>query len=230
LPDLTGMTSDALDEIGLERTIDASTLRPTIPSSRVVGRAITVLNVPFEGTVQEALIGGRSLLADIEAHNISEPGDVLVVQGVDRISNMGAIMASFAQRQGQVGAIVDGGVRDVDHSRNIGYPMWCRSVSPITGKWRIRTIGINVEVTICGLPVRPGDLVVADEVGVCFVPAEAAADILIRCQRMAKQERVRLDRIGAGIPIAEILNSERDKMTEIQSGLKAEKRAVAGET
>ena len=116
---------------------------------------------------------GVSGLGEIEAHNLAEPGDVLVLQGVDQVSNLGGISATIGHRQGEIGAIVDGGVRDVDHSRDIGYAIWSKSVSPITGKWRVETVAVNKPVTICGIAVNPGDLVLADETGVCFIPRAA---------------------------------------------------------
>ncbi len=170
LPDLTGMSSDAMDELGIVGAVSASVLRPTNPKARLVGRALTVRNIAAKASVAEAVAGGVSGLAEIEAHNLAEPGDVLVLQGVDQISNMGGMSASIGKRQGQLGAIVDGAVRDVDHGRDIGYAIWSRSVSPITGKWRIETVAVNKPVTICGVNVSPGDLVLADETGVCFIP------------------------------------------------------------
>lgn len=205
LPDLTGMTSDALDELGIPGGIPGGLLRPTDPSARIVGRALTVHNVAREGSAIDAAASGVSLLADVEAHNLAEPGDVLVLQGVDLISNMGGILASIARRQGEIGAIVDGAVRDVNHSREIGYPVWSRSVSPITGKWRIRTIAINKDVTICGVKVSPGDIVVADEVGVCVVPRLRGRDVLQRAQAIATSEETRQRAIAAGAPIAEVM-------------------------
>ena len=59
--------------------------------------------------------------------------------------------------------MVDGGVRDVGQSRSIGFPIWSRDISPITGKWRCVTVEVNGPVSIAGLAVRPGDLVIADE-------------------------------------------------------------------
>jgi 4-hydroxy-4-methyl-2-oxoglutarate aldolase len=162
LPDLTGMSSDAMDELGIAGAVPASVLKPTNPAARVVGRALTIRNIAAKASVAEAVAGGISGLAEIEAHNLAEPGDVLVLQGVDQISNMGGMSASIGKRQGQVGAIVDGAVRDVDHGRDIGYAIWSRSVSPITGKWRIETVAVNKPVTICGVSVNPGDLVLAD--------------------------------------------------------------------
>ena len=173
LPDLTGMSSDAMDELGIAGVIPAGVLKPTDPKARLVGRALTVLNVAAKGTVAEAVAAGVSRLGEIEAHNLAEPGDVLVLQGVDQVSNLGGLSATIGHRQGEIGAIVDGGARDVDHSRGIGYPIWSRSVSPITGKWRIETVAINKPITICGVAVNPGDLVLADEIGVCFIRAAA---------------------------------------------------------
>ena len=118
---------------------------------------------------------------------------------------MGSISASIGHRQGELGAIVDGAVRDINHSREIGYSIWSRSVSPITGKWRIETIAVNRPVTICNIAVNPGDLVLADEVGVCFVPRARAAAVLERAQRIAEEEAARQDKIKTGAPLAEVM-------------------------
>jgi 4-hydroxy-4-methyl-2-oxoglutarate aldolase len=205
LPDLTGMSSDAMDELGIVGVVPAALLRPTDPTARIVGRALTVHNVATRTSVPEAVRTGVSMLAEIEAHNLAEPGDVLVLQGVDQISNMGSISASIGRRQGELGAIVDGAVRDIDHSREIGYAVWSRSVSPITGKWRIETVAVNQPVTICGVTVNPGDLVLADEVGVCFVPHARAAEVLARAQRIAANEEQRQAKIAAGAPVPDLL-------------------------
>jgi regulator of RNase E activity RraA len=127
---------------------------------------------------------------------------VLVIQGVDGISSMGSISAAIGKRQGEVGAIVDGAVRDIDRSRALGYPVWSRSVSPMTGKWRLETVGVNVPVTIAGVQVNPGDLIVADEVGVCVVPHARASDVLAAARTMAAAEEKRQQRIadGASVP------------------------------
>lgn len=205
LPDMTGMTSDAMDELGITGVVPGGILRPTSSNARMVGRALTVLNVPRDEPPAVVFQNSDSRLADVEAHNLAEPGDVLVLQGVDMISNMGGILASIAKRQGEVGAIVDGSVRDVSHSRDIGYPIWSRSLSPITGKWRIETIGINVPVIICGIAVNPGDIVLADEVGVCFVPPIHAEKVLDHALKIADSEEIRQKAITAGDPIREVM-------------------------
>jgi regulator of RNase E activity RraA len=198
LGDLTGTTSDAMDECRINGVVPGSTLRPTDAKARVVGRAITVLNQRREAGEMK-----KSGLGEIEAHNLAEPGDVLVIQGIAGVSSMGGVSASVGKRQGEAGAIVDGAVRDIDHSRNIGYPIWCSSVSPITGKWRIQTVAINRPVSICGISVSPGDLVIADEVGVCFVPLERAAEVLAVAQRLTKREDDRLAKLESGMPLKE---------------------------
>ena len=194
LGDLTGTTSDALDECGIA---GVALLRPTDPRARIVGQAITVENRRLES------LGKTSGLAEIEAHNLAEPGDVLVIQGVAGISSMGGISASVGRRQGEAGAVVDGAVRDIDRSRAIGYPVWSSGASPITGKWRIRTVAVNKPVSIAGVAVRPGDLVVADECGVCFVPFDRAAEVLAKAGQIEQSEKFRLERLAAGVPLAE---------------------------
>src|SRR3954463_3720621 len=203
LGDLTGTVSDALDDCDITGVVPASVLKPTDPGARIVGQAITVLN---RKSAERRKTSG---LADIEAHNLAEPGDVLVVQGVAGISSMGGVMASVGKRQGEIGAIVDGAVRDIDHSRSIGYPIWSAGVSPITGKWRIETMAVNDAVRIAGIEVKPGDLVIADECGVCFVPLARAAEVLGVAQRLAASEKARLDRLASGIPLSEYIKLPR---------------------
>lgn len=195
LADLTGTVSDALDECRIAAVVPGSVLKPTEPRARIVAQAVTVLNRRRNGKV--------SKLAEIEAHNLAAPGDVLVIQGVANVSSMGGISASVGRRQKEAGAIVDGAVRDADHSRRIGYPVWSSGVSPVTGKWRIETVAVNKPVTIAGIEVNPGDLVVADEVGVCFVPYARAAEVLAVARRLAASERERLDSLAAGTPLSE---------------------------
>jgi len=196
LGDLTGTTSDAMDECRIVGAVPGSVLRPTDPKARLVGQAITVFNQRREATSMQ-----KSGLGEIEAHKLAQPGDVLVIQGVANISSMGGVSASVGKRQGEAGAVVDGAVRDIDHSRKIGYPIWSSSVSPVTGKWRIQTVAINRPVSIAGIPVRPGDLVVADEVGVCFIPFDRAVEVLAVAQRLTKREDDRLAKLDSGLPL-----------------------------
>jgi 4-hydroxy-4-methyl-2-oxoglutarate aldolase len=209
LPDLTGTVSDAMDELGIVGAVPAAVLRPNDAKARVVGRALTVRNIAATAPVPDKVKAGVSGLGEIEAHNLAEPGDVLVVQGVDQVSNLGGMSATIGHRQGEIGAVVDGGARDVDHSRTIGMPVWSRSVSPITGKWRVETVAVNKPVAICGIGVNPGDVVLADETGICFIPRERAAEVLQRAQRNAAAEKLRDEKIASGAPITELIGKAR---------------------
>src|SRR5260370_15395013 len=111
-------------------------------------------------------------MAEFEAHNLALKGDVLVIQGVADVSNMGGLSAQTGRRQGEIGAIVQGGVRDVAQSRALDYPVWASDITPVTGKWRIETMEINGPVQIGEVRVAAGDLVVADDTGVCFIPRD----------------------------------------------------------
>ncbi|HUF81411.1 MAG TPA: RraA family protein [Burkholderiales bacterium] len=194
LGDLTGTVSDALDECSIA---GVALLRPTDPKARMVGQAITVENRRLE------VLSRNSGLADIEAHNLADPGDVLVIQGVAGISSMGGISAAIGKRQGESGAVVDGAVRDIDRSRALGYPVWSSGVSPVTGKWRIETVAVNKPVSIGGVQVHPGDIVVADECGVCFVPYARVAEVLARARQIEQSEKLRLEKLAAGMPLSE---------------------------
>jgi 4-hydroxy-4-methyl-2-oxoglutarate aldolase len=204
LADLTGTVSDAMDELGLEGVVPASVLAPTLPRSRIVGPALTLRNVEQRDNAFKGAQERISRMAEIEAHNLAEPGDVLVIEGVIGISNMGGLSASIGRRQGEAGAIVDGGVRDIEQQREIGFPVWTRGVSSITGKWRLQTVAVNGTVRICGVQVRPGDLVVADEGAVCFVPQEHVAAVLRRAREIGDGEARRYADIQAGMPVPEL--------------------------
>jgi len=209
LEDLSGVVSDALDELGIAGAVPSSVLRPTSPGARLCGPALTVLNRPLGVPVAQAVQANVSRLGEIEAHNLARAGDVLVIQGVEGVSSMGAISASIGRRQGEAGAVVDGAVRDIAHSRGIGYPVWSKGASPITGKWRIETVAINVPVSICGISVGPGDLVVADEAGVCFVPRERAADVLAVVQKILRYEENRMRQIADGVSVPDLAKAPR---------------------
>jgi 4-hydroxy-4-methyl-2-oxoglutarate aldolase len=207
LGDPTGIVSDVMDELGIPAgVIGASVLKPTIPGTSIVGPALTLRNIAQR---QDPLAGARtgvSKMAEFEAHNLARAGDVLVIQGVASMSNMGGISAQTGKRQGEIGAIVMGGVRDLAHSRAVKYPIWAKDFTPVTGKWRLETVEINGEIVIEGVRVMPGDLVVADDTGVCFIPRDHILEVLEACEKKAKAEEDRCKAIDAGVPVPEFAN------------------------
>jgi 4-hydroxy-4-methyl-2-oxoglutarate aldolase len=203
--DPTGVISDAMDELGIPAgVIGASVLKPTMAGTTMVGPALTVRNVLQR---IDPLAGARNhvnRMAEFEAHNLATPGDVLVIQGVSAISNMGGISAQTGKRQGEAGAVVMGGIRDIAHSRAVGYPLWASEISPVTGKWRLETVEINGSIQVGEIRVEPGDLVVADDTGVCFIPRDYILEVLELAESKAKAEGLRCKAIDGGIPVPDI--------------------------
>ncbi|WP_129780805.1 RraA family protein [Peristeroidobacter soli] len=206
LEDMSGAVSDALDEHGIEGCVPGSTLPVTLRHARICGPALTLRNVPQRNQPFKDALERVSKMAEIEAHNLAQRGDVLVLQGVDKVSNMGGISASIAHRQGVIGAIVDGGIRDVSQTRDIAFPVWSRGPCSITGKWRLQTVAVNQTVSIDGVQCAPGDLVIADEGGVCFVPRNLVPSVLKRAQEIIAGEARRYADIRDGMSVPELAN------------------------
>lgn len=204
LVDLTGTISDAFDELGIVGVIPAYVLPPVSPGKRIVGPALTVRNIARTTQIHKAANERRNTMGESEAHNLAEPGDVIVIQGVVGCSNMGGQSATIGMRQGEIGAIVDGTLRDPDQYRSMGWPVWCRGFTPMTGKWRMQTVEVNGTVQIAGIAVKPGDLVCADEAGICFVPHARAAEVLEVARKIDAGDTKRKGDIDTGISVAEL--------------------------
>jgi hypothetical protein len=89
----------------------------------------------------------------------------------------------------------------VAHSRALDYPVWASDITPVTGKWRIETVEINGPVQIGEVRVAAGDLVVADDTGVCFIPRDVVLEVLDAAEQKAKAEAVRCKAIDDGVPV-----------------------------
>lgn len=202
IDDLTGTISDAMDNLGLFGAIPASSLSPTLPGKRLLGQAVTVRNVErTEGPARSAA-SGQGKMGEHEAYNLAEPGDVVVIEGLLGVSNMGGQSATVAHRAGCAGAVIDGSFRDPDVSRRLEFPIWSRGATPITGKWRLETVEINGRVRIAGISVNAGDLVAADEAGVVFVPLAHAEAVLAEAEKIDRGDRRQKTDIAAGIDLA----------------------------
>jgi 4-hydroxy-4-methyl-2-oxoglutarate aldolase len=205
LVDLTGTLSDAMDELGIVGIIPACLLPPVANGTRIVGPALTVRNVQRTAQIHKAAQGKVNTQGESEAHNLAEPGDVLVIEGVMGCSNMGGQSATIARRQGFAGAIVDGTLRDPEQYRGMGWPVWCRGFTPITGKWRMQTVEVNGTVQVCGIQVSPGDIVCADEAGVCFVPRDQAEAVLEVARKIDAGDSKRKQDIDSGASVADLM-------------------------
>lgn len=189
------LVSDSMDQLGLSGVLPGSRMRPMVPGRTIVGPALTIRKVPLRTGE------GRRPRGDLEAHNLTSIGDVLVIEGGELVSNMGGLSARTGKRQGSLGAVIDGGCRDIDDMRAIDYPVWATSVTPITGVGRIDTEVINGDVLIGGYRVRCGDIIVANDDGVCIVPRERAVEVAEQVLAKVVREQERADFIDSGQPL-----------------------------
>ena len=208
LEDLTGSISDVLDTLGINGAIPASHLMPLLPTSKIAGTAITLRSIPERKTVTKGLMDKDYIrMATRDTHYLAEPGDILVADfgGNLEVSNMGGQSVAVAQSRGVVGAIVNGAVRDVPSFRKRNFPAWCRGTTPITGKCRMQAVEINGPVTVFDTLVEPGDLSVADDSGVCVIPANKVDYVLEKCKSIIKEEETMRELIDKEVPISELI-------------------------
>lgn len=207
LDDLTGSISDVLDTLGINGAIPASYLAPLLPGSKIAGTAITLRSIPERKTATKGLLDKDYIrMATRDTHYLAEPGDILVADfgGNLEVSNMGGQSVAVAQSRGVIGAVVNGAVRDVPSFRKRNFPAWSRGTTPITGKCRMQAIEINGLVTLCDTLVEPGDLIVADDSGVCVIPADKVDYVLEKCKAIVKDEEVMRELIDNDVPISEL--------------------------
>ncbi len=208
LEDLTGNLSDAMDQLGLVGALPASELKPTLTGRRLVGQAVTVRNVERSGSPYVNAQSGIGKMGEHEAYNLAEPGDVVVIEGLHGVSNMGGQSATLAARSGCAGAVIDGGYRDPEASRDCDFPIWARGVTPVTGKWRLETMEINGAVRIGGIAVSAGDVVAADDAGVVFIPFEHVEAVLKEAERIDGGDRKQKSDIANGIDLATLAQTK----------------------
>jgi regulator of RNase E activity RraA len=176
---LASAVSDELDTRGLRGAVPASEARPLL-DARVVGPALTLRYLPERVRAGRlAAEGSSGRLGNQALAAAARPGDVAVIDGggVSGCSLLGGLAAADALRAGVVAVLVDGAVRDVDEIVAAGLPTWAAARTPVTGRRRMEAVELNGWVAFRGAQVRPGDVVVADASGICFVPPEVFVEI-----------------------------------------------------
>jgi 4-hydroxy-4-methyl-2-oxoglutarate aldolase len=162
-------------------------LRPVWTPSAAAGSAVTVLAHPGDNWMLHVAV------------ELCRPGDMLVVAlSSDNEDGMfGELLATSLAARGVVGLVVDAGCRDVSALRDMAFPVWSRAVSA-RGTVKATLGAVNVPVVVAGVAVTPGDVAVADDDGVVFVPSRRAADVATACDaREAKEATVR-ERLSRG--------------------------------
>lgn len=208
ITDLCSTVSDALDELGVGGAIPSSTLSPVVDGGRVCGPAITLRYAPVGGSVGSRYARmERALLADRDLYGVGQAGDVAVFEsgGGSDISVMGGLSATWAKGAGIAACVVDGGVRDISTIQGLQQLVWSAGRTPITGRHRLEAVEINGSVSLTGVQVQPGDLVVGDDTGICIVPQQFIDQVLERCLSGEAAESAVIAMLKEGRDVSEIV-------------------------
>jgi len=174
----TSTWSDALDQCGISGVVRGLVQRSG--RGRFAGFAVTARErAGALGSYPRAEFGVGNMIAAIE------PGNVLMadVGGAD-VSTFGGLAALATQKRGAAGVVIDGGCRDVEEIRATGVWLASRSVTPTTGKTRLKLEALGEAVMIGGIPVKPGDLVAGDDTGIVVVPRGDLERVIDAAERM----------------------------------------------
>lgn len=142
-------------------------ISPLAPSMRLAGPALTVEVRPGDNLMIHAALA------------LAKPGDVIVVDGKGDLSSalMGEIMCQQAAALGIAGVVIDGAVRDSEAIRELGFPMYAAGLNP-NGPTKSVAGRVNHPVSIGGVTVNPGDLVIGDADGITVIERHKAAAML----------------------------------------------------
>ncbi|WP_158742391.1 RraA family protein [Acidisphaera sp. L21] len=171
----------------LSRLPGSPGLRPFHKGGVMVGTALTVRT------------RGGDNLAIHEALALVRPGDVVVVDGGGDVSRalIGEIMMTIAIHRGAAGMVIDGAIRDVGAIAAGDFPVYARAAIHL-GPYKNGPGEINVPVTIGGMVVEPGDIIVGDEDGIVAFPQSDAAELLIAVRKQEAKEADTLQSIREG--------------------------------
>lgn len=181
-------------------------IRALLPDRRIAGTAVTVRCAGTDTTIVHYALGKL------------RPGDVLVLDraGDHRHAACGGGVAYAAREAGCIGIVIDGMATDIGELREYGLPVWARGLSPVTGKRSFTAGEFCVPVSCGGVPVLPGDAILADENGVLVLKADEITADAERAIGMQQAEKKTLARIKAGERMPDI-NGTNTRIAEIMA-------------
>jgi RraA family protein len=162
-------TPDVSDLLNRLFAVDSTLHLMTAPHHRLCGPAVTVKVFP-----------GDNLMVH-KALDVIEPGDIIVIDAGGSTHNavLGDLISTKARHRGAAGFIVDGLIRDLPAIAELDFPVFARGTSPI-GPLHRGPGEINYAICCGGVVVNPGDIVMADAMGIVIVPRDIAPELLDR--------------------------------------------------
>jgi regulator of RNase E activity RraA len=202
--------SDALDKLGMTGAVTG--LNCLTVRGRVAGPAITVkLGAPMDGLPKRHLGAGAIMAA--------QAGDIIVVEHRGRldVSGWGGLLSRGAVKRGVAAVVVDGACRDLDESLEFGLPVFARAAVPVTARGRVAEHAFNEAITVAGVAVSPGDLVLGDGSGVVFIPQGKAEVVIATAEQIFAREQLMAAAIERGDPIGVVMGANYEDMLKRES-------------